>query len=68
MLLMYIFYFSFCRSRLLVVMELMEGGELFDRISKQKHFTEFQAAIYTKQVSIVTDYFCVVNILCNCFN
>ncbi len=49
-------------------MELMEGGELFDRISKQKHFTEFQAAIYTKQVSIVTDYFCVVNILCNCFN
>ena len=38
------------RSRLLVVMELMEGGELFDRISQQKYFTENQAAKYTKQV------------------
>ena len=43
-----IYYIS--RSRLLVVMELMEGGELFDRISKYKYFTEFQAANYTRQV------------------
>ena len=39
------------RPRLLLVMELMDGGELFDRISKQKHFTECKAAFYTKQVS-----------------
>ncbi|XP_063968051.1 MAP kinase-activated protein kinase 5-like [Lytechinus pictus] len=39
------------RSRLLVVMELMDGGELFDRISKQKRFTERQAVILTKQIA-----------------
>ena len=31
-------------------MEMMEGGELFDRISQHKHFTERQAAFYTMQV------------------
>ena len=40
-------YFS---ARLLVVMELMEGGELFDRISKQKGFTERRAAQFFHQV------------------
>ena len=44
-----------CRPRLLVVMELMEGGELFDRISKQKGFTERQAAIFMKQVSVTKE-------------
>ncbi|XP_030847947.1 MAP kinase-activated protein kinase 5 [Strongylocentrotus purpuratus] len=39
------------KSRLLVVMELMDGGELFDRISKQKRFTERQAVILTKQIA-----------------
>ncbi|KAK2161892.1 hypothetical protein LSH36_108g06046 [Paralvinella palmiformis] len=38
------------KSRLLLVMELMDGGELFDRISRQKYFTESQAARYTKQI------------------
>ena len=38
------------RSRLLVVMEMMDGGELFERISTQKNFTEGQAAKYTHQV------------------
>ena len=31
-------------------MEYMQGGELFDRISKFKGFTEKKAARYTKQV------------------
>jgi len=43
------------RSRLLVVMELMEGGELFTRISKQKCLTENQASRYTKQVCLHID-------------
>ena len=37
-------------SRLLLVLELMEGGELFYRISKQNGFTERQAAATTLQV------------------
>ena len=31
-------------------MELMDGGELFERISQQKYFTEQLASKYTKQV------------------
>ena len=33
-------------------MELMDGGELFDRISQAKYFTERQAARYTKQIGL----------------
>jgi len=40
------------QSRLLLVLEMMEGGELFFRISKQHGFTERQAASSTMQVSI----------------
>uniref|UniRef100_A0ACB8FZH6 MAP kinase-activated protein kinase 5 n=1 Tax=Sphaerodactylus townsendi TaxID=933632 RepID=A0ACB8FZH6_9SAUR len=32
------------RARLLIVMEMMEGGELFHRISQHRHFTEKQAS------------------------
>ena len=39
-------------SRLLLVLELMDGGELFYRISKQNGFTERQAAHTTMQVCI----------------
>ncbi|ETE71602.1 Aldehyde dehydrogenase, mitochondrial [Ophiophagus hannah] len=39
------------RSRLLIVMEMMEGGELFHRISQHRHFTEKQASEVTKQAS-----------------
>ncbi|XP_022085696.1 MAP kinase-activated protein kinase 5-like [Acanthaster planci] len=39
------------RARLLMVMELMDGGELFDRISQQKGFTEAQAVRYAKQIA-----------------
>ncbi|KAK6192762.1 hypothetical protein SNE40_004180 [Patella caerulea] len=38
------------KSRLLVVLELMEGGELFDQISKQRNFTEKKAAHYLLQI------------------
>lgn len=44
---------SFCffhRARLLIVMEMMEGGELFHRISQHRHFTEKMASEVTKQV------------------
>ncbi|KAJ8043271.1 4-hydroxyphenylpyruvate dioxygenase [Holothuria leucospilota] len=37
--------------RLLVVMELMEGGELFDRIAKASRFTERNAVCFTKQIA-----------------
>ncbi|XP_049554592.1 MAP kinase-activated protein kinase 5 isoform X10 [Orcinus orca] len=37
------------RARLLIVMEMMEGGELFHRISQHRHFTEKQASQVTKQ-------------------
>ncbi|MEQ2205069.1 hypothetical protein XENOCAPTIV_024483 [Xenoophorus captivus] len=32
-------------------MEMMEGGELFHRISQHKHFTEKMASQVTKQIS-----------------
>nr|XP_032803302.1 MAP kinase-activated protein kinase 5 isoform X1 [Petromyzon marinus]XP_032803303.1 MAP kinase-activated protein kinase 5 isoform X1 [Petromyzon marinus]XP_032803304.1 MAP kinase-activated protein kinase 5 isoform X1 [Petromyzon marinus]XP_032803305.1 MAP kinase-activated protein kinase 5 isoform X1 [Petromyzon marinus] len=38
------------RARLLLVMEMMEGGELFNRISQCRHFTEKQASKVTQQV------------------
>ncbi|XP_049906774.1 MAP kinase-activated protein kinase 5 isoform X2 [Epinephelus moara] len=37
------------RARLLIVMEMMEGGELFHRISQHRHFTEKMASQVTKQ-------------------
>lgn len=42
--------FLFNRARLLIVMEMMEGGELFHRISQHRHFTEKMASQVTKQV------------------
>lgn len=41
---------SLPRARLLIVMEMMEGGELFHRISQHRHFTEKMASQVTKQV------------------
>ncbi|GAB1290121.1 Non-specific serine/threonine protein kinase [Apodemus speciosus] len=43
------------RARLLIVMEMMEGGELFHRISQHRHFTEKQASQVTKQGFSVVD-------------
>ncbi|XP_070572357.1 MAP kinase-activated protein kinase 5-like [Ptychodera flava] len=39
------------RPRLLMVMELMDGGELFDRISQRRGFTEKQVVQYVRQIS-----------------
>lgn len=39
------------RARLLMVMEFMEGGELFDRISKESGFTERKAAKYLRHIT-----------------
>uniref|UniRef100_A0A3P8VFJ6 MAP kinase-activated protein kinase 5 n=1 Tax=Cynoglossus semilaevis TaxID=244447 RepID=A0A3P8VFJ6_CYNSE len=39
------------RARLLIVMEMMKGGELFHRISQHRHFTEKMASQVTKQIS-----------------
>ncbi|OWF44338.1 MAP kinase-activated protein kinase 5-like [Mizuhopecten yessoensis] len=39
------------RPRLLVVLEYMQGGELFDRISKESGFTERKAAKYLRQIA-----------------
>ena len=47
-----------------MVLEMMEGGELFDRISKEKRFTERKAARYFKKVyhySPGKDGFCSPN-------
>ncbi|XP_062589854.1 MAP kinase-activated protein kinase 5-like [Saccostrea cucullata] len=39
------------KARLLMVMEFMEGGELFDRISKESKFTERKAATYLRDIA-----------------
>ncbi|XP_003383677.1 PREDICTED: MAP kinase-activated protein kinase 5-like [Amphimedon queenslandica] len=38
------------KKRILLVMELMEGKELFDYISKRHHFTEHEASKYILQI------------------
>ncbi|XP_033123182.1 MAP kinase-activated protein kinase 5-like [Anneissia japonica] len=39
------------KSRLLLVLEIMDGGELFDRIRQQRGFTESKAVEYATQVA-----------------
>ncbi|XP_062511629.1 MAP kinase-activated protein kinase 5-like [Corticium candelabrum] len=39
------------RKRILLVLELMEGGELFDRISRKTKFTEKEASSISKQIA-----------------
>lgn len=50
------------RARLLIVMEMMEGGELFHRISQHKHFTEKMASQVTKQIAESLDHCHSLNI------
>uniref|UniRef100_A0A8C1RCI7 MAP kinase-activated protein kinase 5 n=1 Tax=Cyprinus carpio TaxID=7962 RepID=A0A8C1RCI7_CYPCA len=50
------------RARLLNVMEMMEGGELFHRISQHKHFTEKMASQVTKQISLALQHCHSLNI------
>ena len=40
--------------RILMVMDLMEGGELFELVRSKRRFTEKEAVNFTKQVSILT--------------
>ncbi|KAK2507760.1 hypothetical protein MC885_000883, partial [Smutsia gigantea] len=46
------------RARLLIVMEMMEGGELFHRISQHRHFTEKQAS----QIALALQHCHLLNI------
>ena len=48
--------------RLLVVMECMEGGELFDRISQESSFTEREAAGITKEICLAVKHLHDMNI------
>ena len=41
------------RTRLLLVIELMEGGELFDSIKSLKHFSEDMVVNLTTQVLMI---------------
>ncbi|TNN59115.1 MAP kinase-activated protein kinase 5 [Liparis tanakae] len=50
------------RARLLIVMEMMEGGELFHRISQHRHFTEKMASQVTKQISQALEHCHSLNI------
>lgn len=47
---------TYSRPRILLVLELMEGGELFEFISKQHHFTEQEASRYIRQIALGLQY------------
>uniref|UniRef100_H2Y940 Protein kinase domain-containing protein n=1 Tax=Ciona savignyi TaxID=51511 RepID=H2Y940_CIOSA len=53
---------SASQSRLLLVLELMDGGELFFRISKQHGFTERHAAATTMQIALAVRHLHGMNI------
>ena len=47
---------SIAKKRILLVMELMEGGELFEYITKRHNFTEREASEILKQVAMAVQY------------
>ena len=47
---------SSAKKRLLLVMELMQGGELFEYITKKQHFTEKEASQILKQIAHAVHY------------
>ena len=47
---------SVAKKRILLVMELMEGGELFEYITKKQHFTEQEASQILRQVAMSVQY------------
>ena len=44
------------KKRILLVMELMQGGELFEYITKKQHFTEREASQILRQVTVAVQY------------
>ncbi|KAF3816178.1 hypothetical protein GH733_014767 [Mirounga leonina] len=50
------------KAQLLNVMEMMEGGELFHKISQHWHFTEKQASQVTKQIALALQHCHLLNI------
>jgi len=44
------------KDTLFIIMELMEGGELYDEIVKRKHFTEKDASFIMCQLFLALDY------------
>jgi len=44
------------KDTLFIIMELMEGGELYDEIVKRKHFTEKDAGFIMYQLFLALDY------------
>ena len=47
---------SVAKKRILLVMELMEGGELFEYITQKQHFTEQEASQILRQVAMAVQY------------
>ena len=43
---------NFFSPRILMVMELMKGGELFELVRTKRRFTEKEAVNFTKQVML----------------
>jgi len=44
------------KDTLFIIMELMEGGELYDEIVKRKHFTEKDAGFIMYQLFLALEY------------
>lgn len=47
---------SVSKKRILLVMELMEGGELFEYITRKQHFTEQEASQILRQIAMAVQY------------
>ena len=47
---------SISKRRILLVMELMEGGELFEYITRQRNFTEREASQILRQIARAVQY------------
>lgn len=52
---------SSAKKRILIVMELMRGGELFEYITRKQHFTEQEASVIMRQICLAVKY-------CHCRN
>ncbi len=47
---------SVAKKRIFLVMELMEGGELFEYITRKQHFTEQEASQILRQIAMAVTY------------